>query len=386
MPRALLSVYDKAGVVDLARGLRDLGWELISSGGTARVLAEAGLAVTDVADLTGYPAILGHRVVTLHPKVHGGILADRDDPAHRDDLAAHDIEPIDLVVSNLYPFGTDPSVELIDIGGPTLVRAAAKNHAHVGIVTGPEQYDEVLAELRADGALSGPTRRRLARAAFAHTAAYDAAIVGWLDTVDPPADGLPPTLHLALERAQELRYGENPHQHGARYRTMTGRRAPAATAVVVGRRRPARRQGAVLPQPLRRGGGLAARPRPRGPSGGGRRQARQPLRRGGGRRPRDRLRQRPRRRPGLRLRRHRGGEPPDERGGGGRAGSGVHRGGGGPRLRARRAGGADRQEEPPRAARPGLPHRPTSRSATSTAACWCRPPTGSRGIPPPSGS
>lgn len=226
MPRALLSVYDKAGVVDLARGLRDLGWELVSSGGTARALADAGLAVTDVADLTGYPAILGHRVVTLHPKVHGGILADRDDPAHRDDLAAHGIEPIDLVVSNLYPFGTDPSVELIDIGGPTLVRAAAKNHAHVGIVTGPEQYDDVLAELRADGGLSPATRRRLARAAFAHTAAYDAAIVGWLDTLDPPADGLPPTLHLALERAQELRYGENPHQHGARYRTMTGAPGP----------------------------------------------------------------------------------------------------------------------------------------------------------------
>jgi phosphoribosylaminoimidazolecarboxamide formyltransferase/IMP cyclohydrolase len=222
-------VYDKAGVVDLARSLVGLGWEIVSSGGTARTLAEAGLGVTDVADLTGYPAILGHRVVTLHPKVHGGILADRDDPAHRDDLAAHDIPPIDLVVSNLYPFGAEPSVELIDIGGPALVRAAAKNHAHVGVVTAPGQYDEVVAELRADGALSPATRRRLARAAFAHTAAYDAAIVGWFDELDPPDDGLPATVHLSLERAQELRYGENPHQHGARYRTMGARPGAAVS-------------------------------------------------------------------------------------------------------------------------------------------------------------
>jgi phosphoribosylaminoimidazolecarboxamide formyltransferase/IMP cyclohydrolase len=223
VPRALLSVYDKSGVVDLARRLADLGWDLVSSGGTARVLAEAGLPVTDVADLTGYPAILGHRVVTLHPKVHGGILADRDDPAHRSDLEAHDIEPIDLVVSNLYPFGSDPSIDLIDIGGPALVRAAAKNHAHVGVVTSPSQYSEVLDELATSGALSAETRRRLARAAFAHTAAYDSAIVSWLDEVDPPLDGLPATIHLALERAQELRYGENPHQAGARYRSDGGR-------------------------------------------------------------------------------------------------------------------------------------------------------------------
>jgi phosphoribosylaminoimidazolecarboxamide formyltransferase/IMP cyclohydrolase len=222
VPRALLSVYDKAGVVELAASLIELGWVLVSSGGTARTLADAGLAVTDVADLTGYPAILGHRVVTLHPRVHGGILADRDDPAHREDLHAHGIEPIDLVVSNLYPFGREPSVELIDIGGPALVRAAAKNHAHVGVVTGPDQYADVLSELRSEGMLSEGTRRRLARAAFAHTAAYDAAIVGWLDTLDPAPDGLPPTLHLALERAQELRYGENPHQRGARYRTLGG--------------------------------------------------------------------------------------------------------------------------------------------------------------------
>ena len=144
--RALLSVYDKAGIVEFAEGLADLGWELVSSGGTAAALRDAGLEVVDTADITGFPAILGHRVVTLHPRVHGGILADRTDPAHRADLEAHGIEPFDLVVVNLYPFGAEPSAfehgatraeELIDIGGPTLVRAAAKNHAQVGVVVDP---------------------------------------------------------------------------------------------------------------------------------------------------------------------------------------------------------------------------------------------------------
>ena len=218
--KALLSVYDKTGVVELAQGLAGLGWELLSSGGTAAAIAEAGLDVTDVADLTGFPAILGHRVVTLHPKVHGAILADRDDPAHREDLDAYGIGTIDLVVGNLYPFSSDPSIDLIDIGGPTLVRAAAKNHAHVGVVVDPDDYAAVLDELRERGALSDATRLRLARAAFAHTAAYDAAIVGWFDDqqADPTDDGLPRSLHLALDRAQDLRYGENPHQVGARYR------------------------------------------------------------------------------------------------------------------------------------------------------------------------
>jgi phosphoribosylaminoimidazolecarboxamide formyltransferase/IMP cyclohydrolase len=226
-PRALLSVYDKTGVVDVARGLVELGWELVSSGGTAKAIGAAGLPVLDVADVTGSPIMLGHRVVTLHPKVHGGILADLDDPAHRADLAAHGITPISLVVVNLYPFTTEPGIELIDIGGPTMVRAAAKNHAHVGIVVDPADYGSVLGELRASGALGPATRRRLARKAFAHTAAYDAAIVAWFDEVDriaagPAADPLPPTLHLALDRVQELRYGENPHQVGARYRHHDG--------------------------------------------------------------------------------------------------------------------------------------------------------------------
>jgi phosphoribosylaminoimidazolecarboxamide formyltransferase / IMP cyclohydrolase len=220
---ALLSVYDKTGVVELARGLNDLGWHLLSSGGTARAIAEQGVAVTDIAELTGVPAILGHRVVTLHPKVHGGLLADLDDPSHVADLERYGIEPISLVVSNLYPFSAQPGIEMIDIGGPAMVRSAAKNYAHVGVVVDPNDYAEVLQELRADGALGGASRRRLARKAFAHTAAYDAAIVTWLDASDPAGrPALPPTLHLALERAQELRYGENPHQQGARYRTIGG--------------------------------------------------------------------------------------------------------------------------------------------------------------------
>ena len=225
--RALLSVYDKSGVVDLARGLVELGWELISSGGTARAIAEAGVPVIDVADHTGSPIMLGHRVVTLHPKVHGGILADRDDPEHRADMAEHGIAPIDLVVGNLYPFGSSVAdfqhgagrpEELIDIGGPAMVRAAAKNHAQVGVVVDPSSYELVLSELRAAGFLSDATRRALARAAFAHTAAYDAAIVTWFDETADDPETLPPTIHLALERADVLRYGENPHQDGARYR------------------------------------------------------------------------------------------------------------------------------------------------------------------------
>ncbi len=183
--RALLSVYDKAGVVELAAGLHELGWDLVSSGGTARVIAEAGIPVTDVADLTGFPAILGHRVVTLHPKVHGGILADPTNPEHVADMEAYGIEAIDLVVANLYPFSAEPSIELIDIGGPAMVRASAKNHAHVGIVTDPSRYDEILDELRANGALSLEVRRRLARDAFAHTAAYDAEILAWFDAGMP---------------------------------------------------------------------------------------------------------------------------------------------------------------------------------------------------------
>jgi phosphoribosylaminoimidazolecarboxamide formyltransferase / IMP cyclohydrolase len=225
--RALLSVYDKTGVTDLAAALHELGWDLVSSGGTARAVAGAGLPVTDTADLTGFPAILGHRVVTLHPRVHGGILADPTDPAHRADMEAHGIEAFDLVVVNAYPFGSDPAdfehggnagaMDVLDIGGPAMIRAAAKNHAHVGVVVDPADYDEVLDELRSHGRLSEDLRRRLARKAFAFTAAYDAAVVGWFDE----ADGLdrPQSLHLSFTREPvELRYGENPHQAASLYK------------------------------------------------------------------------------------------------------------------------------------------------------------------------
>ena len=225
--RALLSAYDKTGIVELAQGLVELGWQLVSSGGTAKAIAAVGLPVADVADVTGSPIMLGHRVVTLHPKVHGGILADLDDPSHRADLDTHGIEPFGLVAVNLYPFSSEPGIELIDIGGPTMVRAAAKNHAHVGVLVDPGDYPRVIDELRATGALGADTRRVLARKAFAHTAAYDAAIVSWFDQVDHApggvvADPLPKSLHFALDRAQDLRYGENPHQVGARYRHHGG--------------------------------------------------------------------------------------------------------------------------------------------------------------------
>lgn len=235
VPRALFSVYDKTGVVDFARALHDAGWELLASGGTAKTLGDSGLPVIDIATLTGYPAILGHRVVTLHPAVHGGILADTSDASHLDDLARHDIRPIDLVVVSLYPFVSKPSIELIDIGGPSLVRGAAKNHARVAVVTDRSQYAEVLEELRGTGALSSGTRQRLAARAFAVTAAYDAQVAAWFaeqaaeqtDEAAPPGESaqpdktaLPETITLRLERESSLRYGENPHQRGARYRVV----------------------------------------------------------------------------------------------------------------------------------------------------------------------
>jgi len=219
--RALLSVYDKTGLVPLASGLAELGWELISSGGTSRALAEAGIAHREVESVTGAPEMLGGRVKTLHPAVHGGILADRSKPDHMASLAEQGIASIDLVVCNLYPFTSQPSIEMIDVGGPTMVRAAAKNRASVGILVNPADYDSALAELRSHGALTDATRRRLARDAFAHTAAYDAAILAWFDgegATGPDEGGLPASITIQLEKAEDLRYGENPHQQGARYR------------------------------------------------------------------------------------------------------------------------------------------------------------------------
>lgn len=221
-PTALLSVSDKRGLVPLAEGLLAQGYALLSSGGTAAALAAAGLPVTKVAEHTGAPEILGGRVKTLHPRIHGGILARRDDPSHRADLEAQGITTIDVVVVNLYPFRAtvaDPAVswetaiETIDIGGPAMVRAAAKNHADVAVLTDPDQYPAFLEALAA-GQVDGSLRRRLALAAFAHTAGYDAAIATWID--GRLADGPGEPLRLELPLRQVLRYGENPHQ-GARW-------------------------------------------------------------------------------------------------------------------------------------------------------------------------
>ena len=218
MPRALLSVYDKTGVVDFARELHNLGWDLLSSGGTAKVIADAGIPVIDVATVTGYPAILGHRVVTLHPSIHGALLADTDNAEHVADMHTHNIEPIALAAINLYPFSSNPSIELIDVGGPAMVRAAAKNHAHVAVVTEPSQYDSIIDVIRTSGSVPPAMRQQLAAQAFATTAAYDAQVAQWFAAADNKTSlELPQRITLNLVREQTLRYGENPHQRGARY-------------------------------------------------------------------------------------------------------------------------------------------------------------------------
>jgi phosphoribosylaminoimidazolecarboxamide formyltransferase / IMP cyclohydrolase len=227
--RALLAVYDKTGVVDLARGLTELGVTLVSSGGTAAALRDAGLEVTPVEEVTGSPEMLEGRVKTLHPKIHGGLLADTRKPEHLEQLAEQGIEPFELVVVNLYPFretvaagaDADDVIEKIDIGGPAMVRAAAKNFESVGVVVDPARYDEVLEEIRGQGGLTRPTRERLAAAAFAHTAAYDVAVAGWF-AGRQAEDGLPGFVGIALEKTGDLRYGENPHQGGALYRDAAG--------------------------------------------------------------------------------------------------------------------------------------------------------------------
>jgi phosphoribosylaminoimidazolecarboxamide formyltransferase/IMP cyclohydrolase len=227
--RALVSVHDKTGVVEFARSLAALGIEILSTGGTATLLRKSGVPVRDVSDVTGFPEMLDGRVKTLHPKIHGGILARRDAAADVDALEKHGIRPIDLVVVALYPFEATvarqsvtlaEALEQIDVGGPAMVRAAAKNHASVGVVTDPSQYSRVLDELRANGgALSEATRARLAQEAFRRTAEYDAAIARYL-----ASEGGSAPLELSFERALELRYGENPHQAAAFYTPLDGPR------------------------------------------------------------------------------------------------------------------------------------------------------------------
>jgi phosphoribosylaminoimidazolecarboxamide formyltransferase / IMP cyclohydrolase len=228
--QALLSVSEKTGLVDFARGLHALGVSLLSTGGTARALADAGIPVTEIGDYTAFPEMLDGRVKTLHPKVHAGILARRDLETHRAALAKHDIPAIDLVVANLYPFretiakpgcSLDDAIENIDIGGPAMVRSAAKNYAHVGVVVDPADYSALLDELRATGAkLSPATRFRLAQKAFSHTAAYDAAISNYLTARDAMgiARTFPERWNWQGCKLADLRYGENPHQDAALYR------------------------------------------------------------------------------------------------------------------------------------------------------------------------
>ncbi len=219
--RALVSVSDKTGVAAFARRLSEMGFEIISTGGTAKALEEAGIPVIPVSKVTGEPEILGGRVKTLHPKVHGGILADLEDPDHVTQLVDHDIAPIDLVCINLYPFEQTVSggasekeaIEQIDVGGPAMIRAAAKNFKSVTVVPSPEFYEEVLSELETDNYVSEETRRRLALAAFRRTAEYDAAISAWMEN----GEEFPETLTMRYERALPLRYGENPHQKAAYY-------------------------------------------------------------------------------------------------------------------------------------------------------------------------
>jgi phosphoribosylaminoimidazolecarboxamide formyltransferase/IMP cyclohydrolase len=238
--RAILSVTDKTGLVEFARKLSALGVELVSTGGTAKLLRDSGIAVKDISELTGFPEMLDGRVKTLHPKVHGGILHRRENPSHRTAVAEHGILPIDMVVVNLYAFEKtaakphvhfDELIENIDIGGPSMIRSAAKNFQDVAVVTSPSDYDQIAEELaRSGGALSSTTRWRLAQKAFATTAAYDSAIASTLERVSANGrfefheeSGFPQTLRLSFNKIIDLRYGENPHQKAAMYSDGSGK-------------------------------------------------------------------------------------------------------------------------------------------------------------------
>jgi len=238
--RAILSVTDKTGLVEFARKLSGLGVELISTGGTAKLLRDSGIAVKDISELTGFPEMLDGRVKTLHPKVHGGILHRRENPAHRAAVAEHGILPIDMVVVNLYAFEKtaakpnvifDDLIENIDIGGPSMIRSAAKNFQDVAVVTSPADYDQIAEELAGSGGqLSSPTRWRLAQKAFATTAAYDSAIASTLERVSANGrfefheeTGFPQNLRLSFKKVTDLRYGENPHQKAAMYSDGSGK-------------------------------------------------------------------------------------------------------------------------------------------------------------------
>ena len=243
---ALLSVSDKTGLVEFARGLVGHGFALLSTGGTSKLLKDAGVPVTEVASHTGFPEMLDGRVKTLHPKVHGGILARRDLPKHVDAISAAGIPPIDIVAVNLYPFAQtvgradctlEDAIENIDIGGPAMVRSAAKNYAHVAVVTDPADYALLLSEMSASGGkIAAHTRFRLAKKAFSHTARYDGAISNYLTALETPESQckpFPDRMNFQLELAQPLRYGENPHQHAAFYRDSAVPEGSLASSVQI---------------------------------------------------------------------------------------------------------------------------------------------------------
>src|SRR3989440_5542156 len=238
--RAILSVTDKTGLVDFAQKLTGMGVELLSTGGTAKMLRDSGISVKDISELTGFPEMLDGRVKTLHPKVHGGILHRRENPSHRTAVAEHGIQPIDMVVVNLYAFANTAAkpgvdfedlIEKIDIGGPSMIRSAAKNFQDVAVVTSPEDYGRIAEEMAKSGAaLSSTTKWRLAQKAFATTAAYDSAIASTLERVSANGrfelhaaeEGFPKTLRLSFNKVMDLRYGENPHQKAAMYTDGSG--------------------------------------------------------------------------------------------------------------------------------------------------------------------
>ncbi|MGE5174013.1 MAG: bifunctional phosphoribosylaminoimidazolecarboxamide formyltransferase/IMP cyclohydrolase [Betaproteobacteria bacterium] len=238
--RALISVSNKDGILDFARGISKLGIEILSTGGTAKMLRDAGVTVKDVSEFTGFPEMLDGRVKTLHPKVHGGLLGRRGNPEHVRQMKQYGIEPIDLVVVNLYPFEQtvakpgctlEEAIENIDIGGPTMLRSAAKNYTDVAVVVSPRDYGRVLEEIRKNGEVSEKTRFELCRTVFLHTARYDSAISSWLDSRVPAEEKtrFPNILTLQFEKVQNLRYGENPHQEGAFYRAF-GRKEPSVSS------------------------------------------------------------------------------------------------------------------------------------------------------------
>ncbi len=356
--RALVSVYDKTGLEDLVRGLHDAGVALVSTGGSAALIAGLGLPVTKVEDLTGFPECLDGRVKTLHPRVHAGILADRRLDSHVAQLADLGVEPFDLVVCNLYPFvatvasgaTADECVEQIDIGGPSMVRAAAKNHPSVAIVTSPSSYDDVLAAV-ADGGFTLAQRQRLAADAFVHTASYDVAVASWMGNVltdTSEGEGFPAWVGGTWDKSSVLRYGENPHQSAALYLNNVGTGLAQAE--------PAARQGDVLQQlpRLRRGPTRGVHLHR---AGGRDHQARQPVRDRGRRRRRRGAPQGPRVRPGLGVRRR----DRDQRRGLGRDGApggrGLHRGRRGAGVRRGRGRGPRREEEHPAAGLRAARHR-----------------------------